>query len=714
MFFFASILLPKVKKEFTDMGAEKDLYRPEEDLRFDDPYEDISEDRVRSLPDGTQIPYHYIHGGFRKMKVKFSLCLPEKDVFAGRFFQNISPFPGPDEEMASLQLTGDDDWVGFALKYHAAFVESNMGSTAAFGPKEDDTVVWKSSAQVALYAKKRIMEFYGCPSPIAVIYGGSGGGYKTMACIENVDGVWDGAVPYVIGSPASLPNTITMHVQGLRVLRNCLGKITENLDAGGSGNMYDGLNEDEQKMLREMTRMGYPPRAWYLAAWGMDNDGSLPVLMPGVKRSDPEYFKEFWETPGYLGADPASDATRDRIQFRTTIRSIHLPGVKEQATEFDSRNDVDNAWQKMVSDGGDGWLELEAFPQKDNLYLNGTEIHIETGDAAGTVLALGKAFPEPEGNGGAITIGMTFGAPDVREVFGKLVPGDTIFLDNSDYLAVQSYYRHQVPADLSFHAWDQFRSPDGTPAIPQRKTVMGYSFTGTGTVQDGNIHCKTIVVQSLMDESTCPWCGDWYRHKVLDAKGNEDNFRIYYNDRCMHGPVAFLENSQVTNYGGILRQTLLDVADWAQYGTLPRESTVYTYDDGQILIPEDASARGGLQQSIRFTANGSDCAAVKVGEPVHFAVDTVLPAGSGEITAVDYDFIEKRGAGIPDIFSTVGTFARYQDGARHGAAAAITHVYEEPGTYYASVRVMSQRNGDASENFTQIRNIARAKIIVTA
>ena len=36
---------------------------------------------------------------------------------------------------------------------------------------------------------------------------------------------------------------------------------------------------------------------------------------------------------------------------------------------------------------------------------------------------------------------------------------------------------------------------------------MGYGFTGTGTVQDGNIQGKTIITQSLMDESTCPWCG---------------------------------------------------------------------------------------------------------------------------------------------------------------------------------------------------------------
>ncbi|MBQ9612148.1 MAG: hypothetical protein IJV14_06110 [Lachnospiraceae bacterium] len=694
------------------MAIEKELYRTETDLRFNDPYEDIEEDRERVLRDGTVIPFHYIHGGFAQMSVKFSLCLPQKDSFTGRFFQILSPFPGPDEEMASLQLTGDDDWVGFSLRYGAAFVESNMGSKQAFGPKEDDTIVWKSSAQVAEYVRKRIMDYYGCERPVGIVYGGSGGGYKTMACIENTT-AWDGAVPFVIGSPASLPNTITMHVQGLRVLRNCLGKITENLDAGGSGNMYDGLNEDEEKMLREMTRMGYPPRAWYLAAWEMDNDGSLPVLMPGIRQKDPGYFKDFWEVPGYLGADPESDAAKDRIQFETLVREVHVPGTEEEKAGFDSRNDVDNAWQKMLTDGKDAWIEVESIPALDNLYINGTQIVITSGEAASASLTLDKIIPAEGKDGGALTIGMVYGTPNLQDLFAKIKPGDSIRLDNSDYIAVQSYYRHQVPADLSFHAWDQFRNEDGTPAIPQRDTVIGYGFTGTGTVQDGNIQCKTIVVQSLMDESTCPWCADWYRHKVIESRGSEENFRVYYNDRCMHGPIEILENSQVTNYGGILRQAILDVSEWALHGTLPPASTNYKYDDGQIIVPDDAAQRGGMQQSIRFTVNGSDCAHIKAGETVNFDVETHLPEAGGEITAVDYDFVEKRGVAIPDIFSTRGDFTRTAENGVKGAVSTISHVYDTPGTYYASVRVMSQRDGNAAENFTQIRNIARAKIVVS-
>ena len=71
----------------------------------------------------------------------------------------------------------------------------------------------------------------------------------------------------------------------------------------------------------------------------------------------------------------------------------------------------------------------------------------------------------------------------------ELKAGDEVLIDNSDYIAIQTYHRHQVPEDLSFHAWDQFRTDDGKPAYPQRDQVISYGFTagGCGSVQDGNI-----------------------------------------------------------------------------------------------------------------------------------------------------------------------------------------------------------------------------------
>lgn len=691
------------------MSLVKEIYDAKKDPEFQDSYIDTEEWRTRELPDGTSVPYLHVHGGFRKKGVKFLFCFPKKEEFRGRFFQYLSPFPGPDEENASLDKTGEDDRIAFCLLNGAYFVESNMGSTQMFGGSSKPQLVWKASAAVAEYSRRKAMELYGCSRPYGYVHGGSGGAYKTMACIENTC-AWDGAVPYVIGSPVSLPNTITLHAQGQRALRRVFGKIVDALDAGGSGNMYEGLTEDEALMLKEITAMGFPPRAWFLEAEGVIDDGSLPVLLPLIKAGDPQYFEDFWNLPGYLGTDEKSSAVKDRLRFQGKVKSVHMPGQRVETENKVGFNGVDDAWKKMLTDGKDAWIELEEIPLGEQPYLRGVTIEIRTGRASGRRLALGDIC------GNCLTIGMCYGMDELDEVLALIEPGDEVLLDNSEYIAAQSYYRHQVPEDLSFHAWDQFRDQEGKAVIPQRSNVMGYNLTGTGTVQDGNIQGKVIVIQSLMDESTCPWCGDWYRNKVIETKGSEEDFRIYYMDRCMHGDVSWLENNMVTNYLGAMRQALLDVSDWVERGKEPCKTTAYEMIGSQVYPAEDAGDRHGLQPVVSLLANGESCTHVKAGECVTFTANVKVPQGAGMVTGVDYDFESDHS--LPgekkevSVFQNKGTFESMTDGTCYGAVSEITHIYEEPGTYFASVRVKANRDGDAGNLFTQVKNIARARVIV--
>ena len=690
-------------------SIKKEIYHALEDADYRDAYLDKEEKKERVLWNGKTISYTYIHGGFRKKGVKFLFCFPEKEAFQGRFYQYLSPFPGPDEELASLDKTGEDDKIAFALIHGAYYVESNMGASHMFGESSEPERVWKASAAVAEYSRKKAMEFYGCERPYGYVYGGSGGGYKTMACIENTD-AWDGAVPYVIGSPVSLPNSIVLHVQGQRTLRHAFGKITDALDAGGSGNMYENLTGDEQAMLKEVTAMGFPPRQWFLEAAGVFYAGSLPVTLPGVKRKDPEYFKDFWEKPGYMGSDPKSNASRDRIVFSSVIKAVYLPVEEQTKQELPAKNRVDDAWQKMLKDGKNTWIELEEVPQGDDLYLEGVEIQIQSGMAAGKKLQLGEM------HGNFLKIGNCYGMDDPAEVAGMLQPGDLVKLDNSDYVAVQSYYRHQVPKDRSFHAWDQFRGEDGTPIYPQRAEELGYGYNGTGTVQNGNIQGKVIVVQALMDESTFPWCADWYRNKVIEAKGSEKDFRLYYMDRCMHGDVSWLENNVVTNYLGALRQALLDISDWVERGIEPCQTSVYQRDGGQIFPAETAKERKGIQPVAELRANGAECIHVKAGEEVVLCASAQVPEGAGRVTAMDFAFESDPSLSYTPVevhaFPYAGRIEETQEGNLYGAKAEIRHRYEKPGTYFASVRVKAERKGDKESLYTQVKNIARARIIV--
>lgn len=312
------------------MQETKFIYDAQCDPVMQNAYFDADETRRRVLADGRVLPYRYVHGGIREKAIKFIFCFPPKESYQGRFFQYLSPFPGPDEELASLDKTGEDDKIAFCLLHGAYYVESNMGSASMFGGKSDATLCYKASAAAAEWSRKVAMEYYGCSRPYGYVHGGSGGGYKTMACIENTN-AWDGAAPYVIGSPYSLPNTVTMHVKGQRVLRHVFPRIFDAIDAGGSGDMYEGLTTDEADTLRELTAMGIPPRAWYFESRGLFLDGSTPVLLPGIKAKDPSYFdNDFWTVPGYEGADPNSTAYRDRLVFTGTITFVDFDFEEHQ------------------------------------------------------------------------------------------------------------------------------------------------------------------------------------------------------------------------------------------------------------------------------------------------------------------------------------------------------------------------------------------------
>ncbi len=682
----------------------KQIYDPKTDSQFQSPYIDVDEWRERVLPDGENVPYQYIHGGFKDTNVKFSFYFPKKENYKGKFYQYLSPFPGPNEEIASLGKNAEDDVIAFSITHGAYFVETNMGSGQSFGPNPEPTMLYRSSAASAEYSREVAARLFGDHRAYGYVFGGSGGGFKTMSCIENTHS-WDGAVPYVIGSPVALPNCLTVRVHGLRILRNKLAKIADSLEPGGNGDMYAGLDEEEAATLKEITKMGMPPRAWY--EYATMDDGALPVITPGVASTDPGYFHDFWTVPGYLGADPKSSAVRDRIQFRSNVKGVHIPS-KSEKNDIDSRNGVDNAWQKMLSDGeGESkpWIELEEVPVGEDLYLCGVNIMIESGSAYGKRLLLGSI----EGN--RLMIGMCYGMDDILEVLSKIEPGDQIYLDNSDYIAVQTYHRHQVP-DQEFTNWDQYRDENGDPKLPQRPMLLGpgFAYSGCGSLQTGEIQGKVIVVASLMDESAFPWQPDWYRKKVESVWGDqaEERFRLWYMDHCKHGDIETTDDElHVTSYLGALHQALLDVSDWVEKGMKPPLTSGYTINDGQVHILEAAKERKGIQPVITLKANGSECSHIKIGETVQFEAKIEVPPNAGKITVIEWSF-----EGEQD-FTVQGSFEENtEDSISFTATVKQSHQYTKPGTYFAVVRVKSNRCGNKTDIFTQVKNICRARVVV--
>ncbi|MCD8069295.1 MAG: hypothetical protein LUE87_10515, partial [Lachnospiraceae bacterium] len=177
--------------------SEKILYVPEEDSYYSQPYTDVEEWR------DTPVRHFYVHGGFRGTDIngenecRFCFYFPVKEKYEGRFFQYVSP--APEDEHESEHLTGEDDKISFALTHGAYYVVSNQGGFILGG---DAARLYKTSSNAAEYSRVIAGKLYGeIKRPYGYIFGGSGGSFKTMSCMEMTENVWDGAVPYVIANP---------------------------------------------------------------------------------------------------------------------------------------------------------------------------------------------------------------------------------------------------------------------------------------------------------------------------------------------------------------------------------------------------------------------------------------------------------------------------------------------------------------------------------
>ncbi|HAL73783.1 MAG TPA: hypothetical protein DCM45_01670 [Clostridiales bacterium] len=664
------------------------------DKQFNQPYIDI--DEWRDDP----VRYHYIHGGFTGTNARFSFFYPEASQYQGRFFHFMAPVQG--SENAAVGRPGVENKIAFAVSHGAYFVETNMGVDQPFVPISDSTLIPRASAAAAEYSREIAQQIYGPHRPFGYLYGGSGGGYKTMILFEN-SAVWDGAVPYVIGTPMSIPYQFTVRAHARRILRHKMHLIADAVEAGGKGDIYAGLNQEEQDALREITRMGFPLRNWFMHR-DLD-DGSLPVLTPAVDLMDPGYYQDFWTVPGYLGADPDGSAVRDRIYYETTVAGVIMPGTSTEPVDTDTMSGVDEAWQRVRGDSvlaGKTWLRLEQMPAED-AYIYGTLLTVLSGEAAGL------AVPLESLQAGAVSVGAGFGIANMAEMLQKIRPGDHVRLDNSDYLALQTYHRHQLPA-AGYEPWDQYRDAEGNPLYPQRPAIIGTGLAASGChkLQSGLFEGKMIVVASLQDEAAFPWNADWYRRLVRENKGGheEDYFRIWYTDHALHGDLEHMPyEHHIVSYLGTLHQALLDVSDWVERGIEPPASTNYIVKDGQVSTPASAADRLGLQPTVQLWVNGGECARVKAGDKLHFTAVAELPAGTGRLVAAAWNFDGKPGFPIKGELASLNG-----DGCR--AELSADYTYAMSGTYFATLRVQASRQGTADDIFTQIYELARVRVVV--
>lgn len=149
----------------------------------------------------------------------------------------------------------------FSLASGAYFVLTNEGGPAAIAG--DQTIVgYRVNAAAAEYSRIVAEQMYGLTRPCGYAFGGSGGCYKTLSGFENTS-AWDGAVPFVCGSPMAIPNVFTVRVLAVRILKDKFPSIVDAVEPGSRRDMYHDLNEEQRAALSEVTKMGFPPAAWF-------------------------------------------------------------------------------------------------------------------------------------------------------------------------------------------------------------------------------------------------------------------------------------------------------------------------------------------------------------------------------------------------------------------------------------------------------------------
>ncbi len=266
--------------------------------------------------------------------------------------------------------------------------------------------------------------------PMDTLFGGSGGSYQVMGAAENTSGIWDGFLPYVLGTPNSIPSVFTVRMHALRVLRmrDKFPGIMDAIDPGGSGDPYAGLDDQERGALEEASLLGYPLRGW----WNHKTltSGYFSNIADRVPALDPTYVTDFWSEPGYLGGDPASSIHAARRAFDTTVATVMETFPLQ--------------------------LELTSVPDWD---ITNAHLVMMSGASAG------RSVPVAWVDG--LRVGFAYSTNPL--VVHGMTTGDQVRIDNSWPLALETYQRHQVPTP-DMYGWNQFAMPTASRSTPSARS----------------------------------------------------------------------------------------------------------------------------------------------------------------------------------------------------------------------------------------------------
>jgi hypothetical protein len=674
-------------------------------IEFGAPFIDVDEWREEPRR------HRYVHGGFQDSHTRFSFYLPPPELYNGRLFQFLSGGAGGDEH--ALTKGGHvDTWV-FDTVFEdlgGILIESNQGHFGNEGNTglSGDLELFGASAQAAIYAKAFAQEAYGQAPCYSYVWGASGGGLRSITCIENRPDVWDGAVPFVIGDAGGSPQAQLLAYWWL-YCRNRLHDIVDATEPGGSNDPFVELNDDEREALAALYRGGWnrgcETQLWASASW--------IFALSGLQMEDPSYFEDFWSKPGYAGHDRPEKLGRIVVDLRCKVSRIQsgaggpgqmwLPALAGMGASSD-QPDRGNSWGIAVD------TDLGMDPNR--FYMS--RVTVLTGKAKGRKIFIAQQ--------GELLVGERMTSPDM---FDDVAVGDEIQIDNRMLVA----FAHRWMHDINLDRWTvidpvtggRVLAPeysgigmsmvDGKPIYPQRAN-KGREVTQTGAFKRKVIHMAgthdTIVPLTSVAH---------YHRMVRENHGDQtdETYRLWWMENACHGDPELLLpwtvpeknpgiwRSRLVRYDGFIREALTSIADWVEKGIPPAPTTNYDFSrDSGLVLADTVQSRGGVQPIVKAEADGSLCANVKVGETVSFAGIAEQPPGTGSIVSARWDFEGTGDFGNAHILSGDDISVRLE----------ATYAYSKPGTYFASFRVESHRDG-IKGNGLPIQNGARVRVVVS-
>jgi hypothetical protein len=657
---------------------------------------DKTEQLTFQMPDGGPlIPYTEVTGHFPATKTLETL--PAGVRQSPTLFQQNYVFRFPAKEFwRNRSFEGQHPTGGGVVDNRMAFTNGAFSVNWMSASIPNAVASHRHEAAATKVAKAYANRLYGNTAKIfSYFWGCSGGGTVAMAAAENVTGIWDGVEPQCIGTSGDAPyhSFYWQALYTMAIPKEKRDAIAAAAVPGGTGDIYAGLNEEEKSVLNEFLAAGYP-----LPVIGNHFANLTPLVDPiDIRLADPTYEDDFWSQPGYAGTNPPNYLKAAKVDGWATIT-----GIVRDAAGVPIAIQFDPATVPALGTVGDNYLEYWVYAADGKTRL------IDPNRAVGVPTDNKRRFSlvgKLDTSTGLLALTGT-----INQVMGPALPivnskvlldalkvGSRVRINNRFILAMYYYPRYSnIPGARSY---DQYRNADGSAKYPQRKdiSVLSHSNYRTmgGRIETGAITTKVMIIEGRSDNLSWPIFNASYAQRIqrtLGAKANE-MMRFYLHDNGRHAAGG--------GEPGIFQQSIQDLMAWAEKGTVPPPSTSFTIHNGQVIPPDNASERHGLQPVMSLTANGTARATVGVSQPVNLVAKLEMPPKTGQIVQYGWTI-----AGTADPMIVVDKRQTLVNVNR-----SVT--FDKPGTYVVRLTVNGQRDGlVAPTNQTLLQNFKEVRVVV--